>query len=912
MMNIDVRQIGLNWWKGYQMIVIDEVAGDIPSAFLKEVLYRCSESGASLELCVFSGEDKFKLSVAFVLRCEDSSHYAVIGRLGGLMQALLPQFEEAGFAVHVAEQNDEAVRMINRFFGGDLASKCVGKGFFPEDKLVGSQPFYIPGEYSRSECDPISWERLAYLATRYPESMMCIQLINARLSPDEEKFLKSWKKYADSEFKNDEAAVQASMAYNQKLKLSGKDLYFVNVFCVGSVGFTEDVSAQMRTWKYRTFGFPPQTIRERDHLTLGDARFKSETTEYGHMEKCIKTVLHYPESRFRRLTHLIPMETAAEFFPLPYDPSSIPALKVRKFFSKPVLIPEANQYRENSGMIYLGTQEGTGIRFGMQTKDLCRHGIIVGKSGCGKTTFAMGLLEQLNRLGIPFLVVEPAKCEYRSLLGVIKDLKVYTPGLSGVAPIQLNPFMPPKGVTVEEYLPVLTTILEAGISMDHPLDVIFPKVIRGCYNRYGWRDNSTRDSKGAIPFGMSEFAKYFQEYIRDQYADDKETQNNLVSGGVIRLTQLTAEHPVLFDTVNALDFDEMFKHPTVIELDAVKNNQQRSLIMMTIMMQAMLCVQQRSAKDSSLKNVILIDEAHLLLGGGDSRREGKVDSSSTCVRELQDAVKILRSYGVGVFFGDQSPVKLTSDIMGHVNLKIMFQQDSPQERNILSGLTRMDDNMQEDLIGLRPGCGYVFLDSDLDKPVKITTPNYKKELALRSDVSDTEIAKLMNVQFDAPFPQCVNCKACSGHCTIGLRSDAKFIAARMLDSAELRRALKEEEQSIHLTAFMHTFSQEVARCIAQQGLDWPNQEMLSGCAAVQLIRGLLLNSDCRLSEKELTDLITQRNNTSQTQPKTQRSFSQNKLGTMFPAEPLVNGAIRSSIALESPQAREENPDEENK
>lgn len=900
----NARLIGLNWWKGYQMLVIDEVAGNLPPAFLNEVLYRCSESGASLELCVFSGEDKRSLSVAFILRCEDNSRYAVCGRLDDLTQALLPQFEEAGFTVHVAEPNDETTRMINRFFGGDLAPGCVGKGFFPEDKLLGARHFYAPGEYTRAECDPISWERLNSIITRYSTSMMCIQLINTSLSPVEEQFLQNCKNHI-SQFKNDYAATQAAMAYDQKLKLRGRRLYFVNMFCIGSDLFTSDVSAQMRTWKYRTFGFPPATIQDRDYLFLGDGRFKADTTEYGHMAECKKAVLSRPNNQFHRLTHLIPMETVAELFPLPYDPGSIPTLKVKRFFSKPVRIPEESQYKDNAQMLYLGAQEGSGVRFGMQLGDLRKHGFIVGKSGCGKTTFAMGLLKQLDQLGIPFLVVEPAKCEYRSLLGVIKNLRIYTPGVSSVAPIQLNPFMPPKGVTLEEYLPVLTTIFDAAISMDHPLDVIFPQVIRICYNRYGWRPNSTRDSQGVTPFGMSEFTKCFQEYIREQYADDKETRANFEAGGVIRLTQLTSEHPVLFDTVNALDFDEVLKYPTIIELDAIKNDQQRSLIMMTIMVQALLCIQQRSTMDSRLQNIILIDEAHLLLGGNAStRREGAVDSSSACVRYLQDAIKILRSYGVGVFFGDQSPKKLTRDIMEHVNLKIMFQQDSPQDREILSSLTRMDGDMQEDMIDLRPGYGYVFLNAGLDKPVKIYAPNYKKELALRKNVSDTEIAQLMNIQIDAPFPQCTLCKACSGRCTINLRSDAKFIADRMLASSALAKVLQEEEQLLHLSAFMKTFPQVIARCVDEQGINWPNPQRLHDCTAVQLLRGLLLSGKCRLEEQELIDLILPRTADAPAQTNPQRAFSQRKLGTTPTAAPQVEQAIQSSIALEAPQSRE--------
>lgn len=887
MISNNARLIGINWWKGYQLIVIDEVAAEIPPTFLSEVLYRCSESRVSLELCVFSGEDQ-NLHVAFIVRCEDSSRYSVSGRLDDLVNSLLPQFEEAGFSVHTAAPNDPVVLHINRVFGGDLAPCCVSRGFFPEDKLIGPRRYYIPGQYTRGNCDPIHWDRISSIITRHPMSMMCLQLIHTSLSPLEIQFLQNSRHYLSTLQGNYEAA-QACAAYEQVLRLQGQSLYFVNMFCVGSDLFTSDMTALMRTWKYRTFIMPPQTLQEKEHLFLGDVRFKSETTEFGHMADCHKAVLAFQHNQFRRLSHLVPVSSVLESFPLPFSPGNIPNLRVKARMIKPVLIPPEAQYRDTEQMIYLGTQEQGGARVGIHLGELRRHGFIVGKSGCGKTTFAMGLLHQLNQKGIPFLVVEPTKCEYRALRSVIPDLRVYTPGASAAAPIQLNPFMPPRGITLEEYLPALSSVFNAAISMDHPLDVILPQVIRICYNRYGWRDTSTRDSKGATPFGMTEFAKCYQDYIRQAYADDPKARANLESGGLVRLMQLTAEHPILFDTINMLDFDDILAHPTVIELDAISNEQQCSLIMMTILAQAQLCIRKRTAMDSPLQSLIMIDEAHLLLGGNNtSTLPGTVNSVSACIHYLQDMVKILRSYGTGIFFGDQSPEKLTRDIMEHVNLKIMFQQDSMQSRTLLAGMTRMDYAMQEDMITLAPGHGFVFFDSALEKPIKLHTPNYKQTLALRNDVSDIEIARMMNLRLEAPFPECSACTACSGQCTIALRSDARFIAERIFTSPAMNNILQESEQSVHMSAFAKaSFDQELQHSVLEQGLNWPNMQMLRSCTAIHLLRKLLLSSRCLLSQQELMKSFFP-DNKQISQPESRHA----KLGIQIP---------HSQVSLELPQ-----------
>lgn len=873
MMSKNIRNIGIDsWWKGYRLIVIDQVAGEIPQSFLSILLSRCQEMHVSLELCVFSREEKQRLSVAFILRCEGSTRYVVQGKLDDLVQALMPQFEENGFDAHLAGQNDEVQKDIDHFFGGDQSPYNMGLGFFPEDKLLGPRSFYAPGKYGADTLTPIVWGQLASILTRYPMSMMCIQLLNTTLSPTETKFLKASKAYF-SKIKDDMHAMEAQMIYDQLLSLENKHLFFANVFCIGSELFAKDVSALMRTWKYKTFPIPPQEIQKSDYLFFGDHTIKTCTTRHGHMQNCSR--LSLADAQFLRLTHLITPEDAATLFPLPYQTANISGLTVKRFFPSPVLIPTKSCYQDDAQMIYLGRQEGADVRLGMQLKDLRRHGFIVGKSGCGKTTFAMGLLHQLNQLGIPFLVIEPAKCEYRSLLPLIDDLKIYTPGLSGVAPVQINIFLPPKGVTLEQYLPALNTIFGAAVSMDYPLNIILPQVIRLCYNHYGWRSTSTRNSKGVQLFGMTEFVKYYKDYIRDKYAEDKEALESLESGGTMRLTKLLSNQPLLFDTSNGLDFEELLQHPTIIELDAIRDDQQRSLIMITVLVQTMLCIQQRSTMDSSLKNVILIDEAHMLLSTPSTNHEGASNPSGTCIRYLQDMVKILRSYGTGIFFGDQSPEKLTQDIMEHVNLKIMFQQDSPQSRSILRALTRMDEDMSEDMIDLRPGCGYVFLDAGLPKPVKIYTPNYKKELKLRDDVSNADVARMMCLDVGAPFPQCTHCTSCENCCHLALRIDAKYIADRILDSktfADLLQPETQEEffstpkplddamiaqqQEQKLRAYFATqFEDDVAAFLAEhEDIHWPTLR-LRDCIRLHTIRGLLLNINCLMDESSLLKLL---------------------------------------------------------
>lgn len=96
--------------------------------------------------------------------------------------------------------------------------------------------------------------------------------------------------------------------------------------------------------------------------------------------------------------------------------------------------------------------------------------LIVGTPGSGKTTFTVGLLDRLwKEHNIPFLIIEPAKNEYRALIQSIPDIQVFTPGKNFISPFIFNPFVPPKNVILESYKSTLKTAFAAGVAMSSPL-----------------------------------------------------------------------------------------------------------------------------------------------------------------------------------------------------------------------------------------------------------------------------------------------------------------------------------------------------------------------------------------------------------------------------------------------------------
>jgi hypothetical protein len=130
------------------------------------------------------------------------------------------------------------------------------------------------------------------------------------------------------------------------------------------------------------------------------------------------------------------------------------------------------------------------IQIGLE--QLNKHAFICGVPGSGKTTTAFNLLTELYDRNIPFLVFEPAKTEYRSLLAIKQppglkeskesrlsqlpeDLRVYTLGNDRISPFRFNPFEVSEAVPFYEHIANLEACFRGAVPLFGPLPAYFPK-----------------------------------------------------------------------------------------------------------------------------------------------------------------------------------------------------------------------------------------------------------------------------------------------------------------------------------------------------------------------------------------------------------------------------------------------------
>ena len=484
---------------------------------------------------------------------------------------------------------------------------------------------------------------------------------------------------------------------------------------------------------------------------------------------------------FLRLKYLMTARELSGIFKLPIDDGHTIGLESKKLSSNR---EKLNQSIISEGNFKLGrilnasrTQEGDAAHAGVPLNDFTKHGLIVGMPGSGKTNFSLGMLLQFWRdFQIPFLAIEPTKSEYRSLLDAIDELQVFTPGKNFISPFVMNPFVPPENVRLETYKSTLKTAFEAAVSMATPLDLIFEETINNCYSDFKWLDSYTTDDRGEI-FNISDFIRCFKKTFEDiGYTGDA---RNIGRAGLVRLRSLVN----LFDQYSTIPVKDLLNKPTVIELAALENSDQKALIIALVLLSVLSYVNTNYMGTGDLRNVILLEEAHVLLDSGSTSGAEGAEPRAIAQGLIKRILAEMRSYGVGMIVADQSPRKVTSDIVALTDMKMVFRLVEKTDKQMIADSTNMDETKMQRLSRLKPGEAFLFFQK-LEEPEEIVVPDYRAEHQIDITISDEKLHELSGYwsgkeDMLRPYPQCGTGKYCKHTCDYSRRLLAREIARRI-------------------------------------------------------------------------------------------------------------------------------------
>jgi DNA helicase HerA-like ATPase len=351
------------------------------------------------------------------------------------------------------------------------------------------------------------------------------------------------------------------------------------------------------------------------------------------------------------------------------------------------------------------------IEVSLDKENLNKHIFVTGVTGSGKTTTCQKLLIDSN---LPFLVIEPAKTEYRILTEQYDDLYIFTLGKNTVAPFRLNPFefFPHESITSR--VDMIKASLESSFDMEAAIPQIIETAIYQCYQDYGWNiatnvneryENPFTDGIYAFPT-LENLVNKIEVVVKDQGFDDR-LKNDYIGSIKARLQGLLiGSKGLMLNTKRSIDFESLVEKRVVLELEEIKSGSEKSLIMGFVLANLNEAMKAKYIKTGGqFKHITLIEEAHRLLSKfvpGDSlnKKQG--------VEVFSDMLAEVRKYGESLIIVDQIPDKLTSEVLKNTNTKIVHKIFAADDKEAIGNTMALTDDQKQFLSNLEVGRAIVF------------------------------------------------------------------------------------------------------------------------------------------------------------------------------------------------------------
>lgn len=374
----------------------------------------------------------------------------------------------------------------------------------------------------------------------------------------------------------------------------------------------------------------------------------------------------------------------------------------------------------------------TGNNYSLCLDRLSEHALIVGVTGSGKTNTAFHLLTGAWRQGISFLVIEPAKREYRELLdeakhpGVGRSLQVFTLGDERVSPFRLNPFEVTPGIPVQTHIDLLKSVFNASFAMYGPMPHVLEQCLYEIYVDRGWDLTTGLCRRGqhhrAYPTLSDLYAKI--DVVVDRLGYGPRITPELRAALKVRVNSLRlGGKGLMMDTPRSVPIASLLERPTVLELEAIGDDDEKAFIvgLLWIFLYEHYRAHPKPA-DVALSHLTLVEEAHRLLTDVPKTVNPEIaNTRGKAVETFCHMLSEVRAYGEGVLIAEQIPVRLASDAVKNTSLKIMHRLVSDEDRMIVGSSMNLDEHQLRYVATLGKGDAAVYAEGD-DRSYQVHVP----------------------------------------------------------------------------------------------------------------------------------------------------------------------------------------------
>lgn len=437
---------------------------------------------------------------------------------------------------------------------------------------------------------------------------------------------------------------------------------------------------------------------------------------------------------------LYTLEEIRPMFSLPilYPGESIELQKETdpKPFDKEVTVdPQTGVMHE---VISLGTSSmGYDVTFPVEL--FKKHAFISGVPGAGKTNTMLYLVTTLWRdteQHIPFLVLEPAKQEYRALAMIsgMEELCVFSPGADTRFPLHINPFQFPVGLTLAEHIANLNAVFAGAFELIPPSPFLIDRCIEQVYLDKGWNINERNDGSKPYPT-MQELYDSLKVAVEES-GYEGESRANIRSVMEVRIGSLLRREigNVYNVRESSMQPEEWLECPVIIELEALGEGPANfmSLLISTLIREVLKIRKTSDTEDAvqkqkrEISHIIFYEEAHNLIGPTtDDPVGGSVNPKISATKYLVKMLAEVRALGEGIVIADQLPTAMAPEVLKNTGLKLGHRITAMDDRNLLGSTMSASPDQLEEQGTFGTGQALVFYEG-LQKPFKMRVAEWER------------------------------------------------------------------------------------------------------------------------------------------------------------------------------------------
>lgn len=299
------------------------------------------------------------------------------------------------------------------------------------------------------------------------------------------------------------------------------------------------------------------------------------------------------------------------------------------------------------------------------TELFARHAVVSGMPGTGKTTLVASLVAQLVAKGVGVAVVEPVKAEYAGLLcGRGVPVAAYG-GPSAPSPLATNPLHVDSGVAPGAWSQQLAAaVCDAYGVVEEPLPQHVRALIERLYRRGGvdlWEPASSRPWPNP-----AHLLHEVERYVAQECSSSEEVRANVRGALAFRARRLCA-HPSFSPRGAGAGMlaDDLLSRPGATVLQTSELGQEAGrMFSMVALMRVLSVAPTLGARP--LHTVVVVEEAHALF------RDLRTGEPTMFSRVFEQALRTLRSAGVGFVTVDQDPDTVPEGVWANSSVKVCF------------------------------------------------------------------------------------------------------------------------------------------------------------------------------------------------------------------------------------------------